>query len=170
MSRTTHVRLVARLLDGGHPWGSLCVSGSRCGVHRIQLVVFPPGMSREDRILLRLARGFPLWGTVAYFVLEVVLVPTLGSGPALVIAATSCLGAGGVAVALAGSHRLAVRTLTVVRMSGVHDDDVEESLAELRALATTLADADARFAAGELGAVDVEAVHWHVYDRMPARR
>ncbi len=157
-----------RVLDSGRTWGSLDVAPSRYGVTRHRLVVFPPGISPDERILLRLWRSWPVWGTVTWLTLETVLVNVVGPGSALAISSGVCLGGGAVAMALTGANRAKVHTLTVVRMAGVDDAMTAELCAELYRLAEELADADRRLADGELSVVGHEAVVWRVYDHLAA--
>ena len=82
-----------RLLDGGRTWGSLDVSPSRYGVTRHRLVVFPPGISSDERVLLRLWRAWPIWATLMWLVMEMFLVPAIGSGAAVAISTTVCVSA-----------------------------------------------------------------------------
>jgi hypothetical protein len=166
MSDTMHEPRWRRVLDSGRTWGSLDVAPSRYGVTRHRLVVFPPGISPDDRILLRLWRSWPIWGTVTWLALEAVLVDTIGPGSALAIATGVSLGGGAVTMALTGANRGKVRTLTVVRMAGVDDAVTTELCAELYRLADELADADRRLADGALSVVGHEAVVWRVYDHL----
>jgi hypothetical protein len=171
MSDTMHEPRWRRLLDGGRTWGSLDVAPSRYGVTRHRLVVYPPGIAPDERILLRLWRAWPVWGTVTWLLLETILVNTIGPGTALAIASGVCLGAGAVLMAMTGATRGGVRTLTVVRMAGVDDALTADRCHELYELADELADADRRLADGELTTVGHEAVVWRVYDHLatPAR-
>jgi len=166
MNDTLHESRWRRLIDGGRTWGSLGVSPSRYGVTRHRLVVFPPGISPDERMLLRLWRSWPIWGMLTWLVMEMFLVPTIGPNPALAITTAVCLGAGALLMAMTGANRTRVRTLAVVRMAGVVDAVAVDRYAELYALAHELADADHALAAGELSTVDHEAVVWRVYDRL----
>ncbi|MDT5326975.1 MAG: hypothetical protein QOF25_4127 [Mycobacterium sp.] len=166
MNDTLHQPRWRRVVDGGHTWGSLTISPNRYGVTRHHLVVFPPGISPDDRVLLRVWRTWPIWGALTWLVMEMFLVPTIGSGPALAISTGVCLCAGALLMAMAGANRTRVRTLAVVRMAGVVDAVAVDRYAELYALAHELADADRTLAAGELSTVDHEAVVWRVYDRL----
>jgi hypothetical protein len=160
-----------RLLDGGRTWGSLDISLSRYGVTRYRLVVFPPGISPDERMLLRLWRSWPIWGTLTWLTLEIVLVPSIGSTSAFAVSTFVAVGGGMVAMAMTGANRTLVRTLTVVRMAGFADPMAVDAWAELQALACDLGEADRRRAAGEISTVEHEAVVWRVYDHMavPAR-
>ncbi|MBB5162686.1 DUF6611 family protein [Mycobacterium sp. AZCC_0083] len=166
MSDTLHQPRWRRLLDGGRTWGALDVSLSRYGVIRHRLVVFPPGLSPDERMLLRVWRSWPIWGTLTWLTLQTVLMNTIGPGPAFATSTGVCLGSGAVAMAMTGATRCGVRTLTVVRMVGFDDPLAIERYSELYALAEELAEADRRLAAGESTSVEHEAVVWRVYDRM----
>jgi len=161
-----HRSRLRRLIDGGRTWGSLDISPSRYGVTRHHLVVFPPGISPDERMLLRLWRSWPIWGTLTWLTLEMFLVPTIGSNPAFAISTAIAVGGGMVAMAMTGANRTRVRTLTVVRMAGFVDPVAVDGWAELYALACQLGEADRARDAGELSTVDHEAVVWRVYDRL----
>lgn len=166
MSTTIHQPRWRRLIDGGRTWGSLGISPSRYGVTRHHLVVFPPGLSPDERVLLRLWRAWPIWGTLTWLTLEMFLAPTSGSTSALVISTVVAVGGGMVAMAMTGANRTRVRTLTVVRMAGFPDSVAADAWDELRTLACQLAEADRARDAGELSTVDHEAVVWRVYDSL----
>jgi hypothetical protein len=166
MSDTMHQPRWRRWLDGGHTWGSLTVSLPRYGVTRYRLVVFPPGISADDRMLLRAWRTWPGWGLAGFLALEILLAPTIGSGTALWLATAGFLGSGAILVAKTARNRGGVRTLSVTRMAGAEDGFAAERQAELHALACELAIADRRLAAGEINAAEHERVVWHVYDRL----
>ncbi|HYO03582.1 MAG TPA: DUF6611 family protein [Mycobacterium sp.] len=168
MNDSTHEPRWRQLLDGGHTWGSLAVSPRRYGVTRYRLVVFPPGISAEDRMLLRAWRAWPVWGITLFLALEILLVPAIGSGAALGISTVAFLGTGAAVMAMAGATRGGVRTLAAVRMAGADDTLIAERFAELCSLADDLARADRALADGEIGAVEHELLIWRVYDRMPA--
>jgi hypothetical protein len=166
MSHTMHEPRWRRLLDGGHTWGSLEVSPTRYGVTRYRLVVFPPGISADDRMLLRVWRARPAWGLATFLILEILLVPAVGTGAALGISAIVVLGAWAVVMAMTGANRGGVRTLTAVRQAGASDTFAAERFVEFYSLARGLADADRRLADGEIHAVEHELLVWRVYDRM----
>jgi hypothetical protein len=151
-----------RLLDRGHTWGSLEVSPTRYGITRYRLVVFPPGISSDDRMLLRMRRAWPTWGLAIFLILEILLVPALGGVAALWISATVFLGAGAVVMAMTAVNRGDVRTVTAIRRAGVDDPQ----FLEFYALARDLVEADGRLAAGEIQPVEHELLLWRVYDRM----
>jgi hypothetical protein len=166
MNDTMHAARWRRLLDGGRTWGSLDVSPSRYGVTRHRLVVFPPGISSDERVLLRLWRAWPIWATLMWLVMEMVLVPAIGSGAAVAISTTVCVSAVVATMATTGANRTKVRAVSVVRMAGFDDQAVADLYTELYEMAIELAEADNGLAAGELSTVEHEAVVWRVYDRM----
>jgi hypothetical protein len=166
-TRATHKPLLRRLLDGGRTWGALEISASRYGVTRYRLVVFPPGISADERIVLRLWRTFPVWGLASWLLAEVTLMTVVSPGQALAFATGGCAAIGAVMMALTGHTRHLVRRLTVVRMVGVNDPMAGPRLDALRTLTERLTNADARLAAGELTTVDHEAEVWQVYNAMP---
>lgn len=166
MNDTTTGARWRRLLDGGHTWGSLQVSPTRYGITRYRLVVFPPGTSADDRMLLRIWRAWPTWGMATFLILEILLVPAIGAVAALWISATVFLGAGAVVMAMTATTRGDVRTMTAIRRAGVHDPLAAEQFVEFYGLAHDLVEADGRLAAGEIQPVEHELLVWRVYDRM----
>jgi hypothetical protein len=162
----THQARWRRLIDGGRTWGSLGISPSRYGVTRHHLVVFPPGISPDERVLLRLCRSWPIWGTLTWLTLEMVLIPTIGPNSGFVVSATIAVGSGLVVMAMTGANRTRVRTLTVVRMAGFPDPAAADAWTELYSLACQLGEADRARDAGDMSTVDHEAVVWRVYDRL----
>jgi hypothetical protein len=155
-----------RRIDRGPRWGSFDVYPSRYGVTRYRLVVFPPGISAEDRRLLRLWRSWPIWGMVLFLVSELFLTQLASAGMALVVAAVLAIGPGAAAMVLTTHVRTRVRSLSVVRVAGYPDAATMFAFSELTALAETLADADTRHSRGDLSAVDHEAAVWRVYEQM----
>jgi hypothetical protein len=155
-----------RRLDSGPRWGSFDVYPSRYGVTRYRLVVFPPGISAEDRRLLRLWRSWPIWGIVLFLVSELFLTQLTPAATALAVSAVLAIGPGAAAMVLTSHVRTRVRSMSVVRVAGYPDASTMFAFSELAALAETLADADTRQTQGELSAVDHEAAVWRVYDQM----
>lgn len=159
-----------RLLDGGRTWGSLRIDANHYGVVRYKLVVFPPGISGDERVLLRLWRTWPLWGLVLFLFSDIVLTQFLAPTMALVISLTLTLGGGAVAMALAGNTRAAVRSLAVVVVRGYEDPESDRAFHRLDELATLLVEADHHLNEGVLTPTEHEAVVWRVYDRLAPSR
>jgi hypothetical protein len=139
---------------------------SRYGVSRYRLVVFPPGISRAERYRLRLWRAWPTWGALLWLTLEIGLSGMVSTWTATGIATAVCLGAGGVALALAGDLRSQVRTLSVSVVDRRPDRPSGVVYDELATLADMLSEADAQRESGQLSAADHEAVWWRVYNRL----
>ncbi len=97
-------RGLLRLLDGDRPWGSIDIRPDRFGVTRYRLVVYPPGISESERRRVRAARGWPLWGALVWIVGEIWLSHVTGPWTALTLSTAAYLGAGLVAVAMAGKR------------------------------------------------------------------
>lgn len=153
--------LLRKFLEGDRTWGGLEISNSQ-GVARYRLVMYPPGLNRDDRIALRLWRGFPVWGLGLWLLVQAPVMATGATELALAVATATYLIAGAVLLASAGRTRRNVRTMSATRTPGGVDADYDT----LRALAERLVGADARLAAGELSAVQYEAEMWRVYDAM----
>ncbi|MCV7419408.1 hypothetical protein H7K45_02540 [Mycobacterium yunnanensis] len=169
MNDTTTTPRWRRLLDGGHSWGSLEVSPTRYGVTRYRLVVFPPGISADDRARLRIWRAWPTWGMATFLVLEILLVPAVGPVAALWISSIVFLGGGLAMMLTTAAYRGGVRTMIVIRRAGVHDPQAAERFVEFYVLAHELIEADRAFGAGETQPVGHELAVWRAYDRMAVR-
>jgi hypothetical protein len=151
---------------GGKPtWGSFDVYPNHYGVTRYRLVIFPPGLSRDERRVLRLWRTWPAWGTLLFLVAQIWLTDLVTPGWALLISVGLWLASGAVSAALAGETRSRVRTLSALTMVGAPDPQVHR-LADMRALTDLLLDADSRRDNGELTESGHEAVCWQAYDRI----
>lgn len=164
----TQTPLLSRLLDGERRWGSIDVANGRYGVTRYRLVVYPPGLSREERVTLRLWRSFPTWGLAIWVTVEIACMAVLSPGLSFAIATSTTLIAGAVPMVLAGHTRGGVRTLAVTRAVGVVDPEGLAQLHRLRELAGRLTDADARRVDGTRSAVAHEAEVWRVYEELAA--
>ena len=159
-------RCWSRLLDGQRVWGSVEYWPGRYGFRKYRLVVFPPGISSADRRLLRLWRGWPIWGVVLWVMCEIVLSQMLSPGPAVVWSTTLYLLSGALTFALAGDVRMQVRSLQVMLIDG-HVDPYSASLhAQLEHLVGILADADERVDQGKSSPVEHEAAWWQAYARL----
>ena len=155
-----------RLLDGDRPWGSIDIRPDRFGVTRYRLVVYPPGISEYERRLVRVARGWPLWGALVWVVCEIFFNNFTGPWTALAISTAAFLGSGVVAFAMAGAQRTRVRAIAAVVMAGYHNPASVAARDRLVELADTLMEADDRLASGQISALQHEMAWWQVYDRM----
>lgn len=157
-----------QLLDGGRSWGSVDVYPARYGVARYHLILFPPGITPEERMLLRAWRTCRVWGAVLWLALELLLVPIVGSGQALIVSTGLSLAMGAGVLAMTAEHRSQVRTMSVIRMAGYDDENAAARLTQLRELVQELVEADRMLAEGEASALEHEARVWRVYDRLSA--
>ena len=152
-------------------WGSLSVSPTRYGVTRYWLVVFPPGIDRTERRLLRAWRAWPTCGCVLWL-LSLCLFSTAEPWARFVFPTVAWLSIGALLFARVGGLRTQVRTLCVTRFAGYPDEDelFADQYAEIRTLVAILGSADTLLAQGHLSATDYEAIWWKVYDRLDAGR
>jgi hypothetical protein len=155
-----------RALDGDRRWGSIDVRPDRFGVTRYHLVVFPPGISESERRLVRVARGWPLWGALVWVLCEVSLSHMTGPWTALAVSTASYLGLGLAAMMMAGDARRQVRTIGVMVMPGHHDPVSSALHDKLDHLAAALVEADELLARGEISATTHEMTWWRVYNEM----
>jgi hypothetical protein len=164
-------RLWTRLVDGDQVWGSLSVSPGHYGVTRYWLVVFPPGIDRTDRRLLRAWRAWPTWGAMLWL-LSLCLFSTSTPPARFIIPTILWLGTGAWLFARVGGLRTQVRTRCVTRFSGHPDEDPHSAAqyVEIRTLVAILGSADTLRGQGQLSAIGHEAIWWQVYDRMGAGR
>lgn len=158
-----------RTLDGDRPWGSIDIRRDRFGVTRCRLVVYPPGLDATDRRRVRVARGWPLWGAVAWVVSEIWARHFTGPSAALAISTTLVLGAGLAAATMAGENRGRVRTVRASVMAGHCDPTSAADVDRLKVLAGRLLDADDRLRGGRLSPAQHETLWWDVYDELSRR-
>ncbi|TDO18785.1 hypothetical protein EV580_1974 [Mycobacterium sp. BK086] len=147
-------------------WGSYAVYPARYGVARYRLVVFPPGMTTAERRMLRLWRGWPLWGATLWLGLQIG--GELAGMPetALIAGSMVYIAAGALTFALAGETRMRVRTLSAVTIAG--HEDVDRRCSMLRVIARALDHADLDLEEGRIGPLQHEARWWQVYDVLDA--
>ena len=156
----------SRALDGQHVWGSVDFWPGRYGFRKYRLVVYPPGISAAERRLLRLWRGWPLWGIGLWLICEVVFNRMVSPGPALAWSTTVYLLSGALMFALSSQLRGQVRSLQVVLIDGSNDSCSAGLHAQWEELASLLIDADERLDRGQASPVQHEAVWWQAYDRL----
>ncbi|WP_166906216.1 DUF6611 family protein [Mycobacterium sp. DL440] len=162
------IRLLTPLLDGPRRWGCVEVRPGRFGITYYRLVVYPPGLSTTERRLVRLARGWPLWGMLVWLLCQLWLGGQMSPWPAFGASTAVFLAAGAIALGLSGGAFHRVRTQCATTMAGCDDPGTQMARGRLVVLAATLLDADERRDRGELTAVDHELIWWQVYNRMGA--
>jgi hypothetical protein len=158
----------SRLLDGQRVWGSVDLWAGRYGFRKYRLVIFPPGISPADRRLVRLWRGWPMWGALLWLMSEIVLSNALSPGSALAFSVAVYLASGAITFALAGPARTQVRTLHAVLIDGYIDAHSAARYAEWKELVAILTEADERVNQGSSSPVEHEVVWWRAYDRVGA--
>ncbi|CAN5609616.1 hypothetical protein BH11ACT6_BH11ACT6_52610 [soil metagenome] len=109
-----------------------------------------------------------MWGSALWFFSEIALIQVTGPWRAIAISTVACLGTGALARHLAGPTRAQVRIRKAALLRGHHDPQSRAVATETGSLARSLADADDRFAQGDMTAVEYEMTWWHVYQRMAA--
>ncbi|OMC05571.1 hypothetical protein A5733_19515 [Mycobacterium sp. NS-7484] len=158
------IRLLAPLLDGSREWGCLQVKPGRWGATYYHLVVYPPGLSVPERRLVRLARGWPLWGMLLWLLCQLWLIGEISPWAAFGVSTAVFVATGLVALGLSGGAYHRVQTLCVTVLVG--DDDPQSRMARNRliALAAILLRADEDRDRGEITRVDHELIWWEVYN------
>lgn len=168
-ARASLRRRAEAILDGEFIWGAIISGPSRYGAAQQRLIVYPPGISRDERRWLRAWRGWPLWGGVLWIVIQIGLRHVAQPWLALVTATGTCLLLGSVAYVMAGALRRHVRVLNACSYAAYPDAESAVSQRSLRLLTTMLCTADAQHERGRLSMVDYERVWWQVYDAMAPR-
>lgn len=170
-TETTGSAIIDRLAEGPAVWGSFSAGAGRYGVCRYRLVVFPPGISSMQRRRLRLWRGWPVWGLVAWLAVAVGLTSLGASGTTVLVVATAVLVVSGVvARRTAGTLPGAVRTIDLTTIPGY---DVPAGMPTPKSIADTLAElrsADRLLERGVINPVEHELIWQRVYDSIPPRR
>lgn len=162
------IRLLRPVLDGSRAWGCVQVRPGRFGITYYRLVVYPPGLSTSERRLVRLARGWPLWGMAVWLLCQLWLGGQMSPWLAFGTSTAVYLAAGAVALGLSGSAFHAVRTLCATTMAGCDDPASVAARERLVVSAAELLHADECLARGEITAVDHELIWWRAYNQMRA--
>ncbi|VEG51461.1 Uncharacterised protein [Mycolicibacterium aurum] len=156
-----------RLLDGDAEWGSLTIQPDRFGT-RYLLVVYPPGITARDRRLVRLWRGWPVWGAVLWVLAEVTLLRCTGAWTALAVSTGILLGTGVATRALAGELRAQVRCVAATLLPRHYDPISGAACAAMAESADRLREARAWRIAGLTTPAEFETTWWKVYDSVGA--
>jgi hypothetical protein len=157
-----------RLLDGAHPWGSFDAAMGRYGVRRYRLVIFPPGISRSDRRLLRLWRGWPLGGGMLALLAAMLLGDSTSS---LLIVAAIYLGVVATLFALTTHVRARVRSQTLMLFTAELEPSERQRYAEWERRVDILTRADQMLSTGAITPCQHELLWWQAYESLegPAR-
>ena len=153
-------------------WGSFDAYPARYGVARYRLVAFPPGITATERRMLRVWRGWPLWGAALWLGLQIGGALAGMPETALIGGTMIYIAAGALTFALAGEPRVRVRTLWATTIAGYgHDDadaDADRRYSVLRMLARELDQADLDLEEGRISPLQHEARWWQVYNVLDA--
>jgi hypothetical protein len=147
-------------------WGSFDAYPARYGVARYRLVVFPPGITTRERWLLRVWRGWPVWGATLWLGLQIGGEMAGMPETALIGGSMVYIAAGAITFVLAGDARMRVHSLWATSIHGQHDTDNRYSA--LRVMARTLDQADLDLEEGRISPSQHEARWWQVYDVLGA--
>jgi hypothetical protein len=154
------------LLDGENRWGYVRIQVDRFGVTQYRLVVYPPGISDEERRRLRVWRGAPVWGAALWALSAIVLHDVMGAWLMSAISTGTVLALAAVSFAKAGRTRRMVRSMGVVTMPGYTTAAMIATRDELLAKAMALTTADARLDEERISPLEHEALWWQVYDQL----
>jgi hypothetical protein len=159
-------RWFSRVLDGDRPWGSYDVKISQYGVRHYRLIIYPPGTTTVDRRLARLRRGWPLGGAV--LILFAIMIGDAVSSPYTVpaVAITTYLSIRVLLSLLAGPERVHVKSMSLVLMPVITDENERRRHTEWKALTHMLTRADDMLSTGAISPVEHEAIWWQAYDRL----
>lgn len=151
---------------GAHDWGAFVTSFERYGVIRRQVIVYPPGITSDQRHRLRVWRAWPVIGITTAIATAVVLSgvvgPTAGFFFGIIVSVLVCI-----ALAhRAEDTRRSVRSLGGIEVPGMPDDPSRRHSRAAQAIASDLSGAEDAWRRGELTRVGYEQV-WHTaYERV----
>lgn len=147
-------------------WGSFDISLPRYGVSRYRLVVFPPGISAQQRRALRAWRGWPWWGAGIWLCVQVLGAFTHTGWGAFVGGSLLYVATGAMAFAMTGDTRWRVRTISATSYPGYCHPELTRCHRTLRLLACRMMRADRLLKQGRITAAEYESRWWQVYDAM----
>jgi hypothetical protein len=158
-----------RLLDGAHPWGSFDATVGRYGVQRYRLIIYPPGISTDDRRLAQLWRGWPISGAVLGL-LALILLGNAAASPdtVLAVAVAAYVSIGAMLFLRAGPVRVQVKSMSIILTPGATDARERRRYIEWQTLVHMLTRADDMLRTGAISLVEYEATWWKAYDRLEA--
>lgn len=162
-------RYGSRLLDGPQVWGVVEAGSDRRGFRRYRLLLFPPGITRCERALLRLWRALPTGGAALWLLAIICLSQVHSPWEALGLATAGYVSIGLLTWGRLGATRTQVRTLTAVIIAGYSQPGAAQTYAELKHLATVLWAADALLEQGRISPTEHECVWWQAYERIGTR-
>lgn len=133
---------------------------------RYRLVVYPPGISNDERRRLRVWRGAPMWGAALWIGAEILLQQMTEPLTAFVISTGLVITFACVALARSGDTRTRVRSIGVVTMAGHTDAKLTAARDELLSMGMALTAADERVDDGTMSPLDHEVLWWQIYEKL----
>ena len=137
---------------------------------RYRLVVYPPGISRTERRRVRVARGFPLWGSAVWIVAQIYLSDVFNPWIALALSISVVLTLGWVARAMAAPMLEQTRTMSAAVMVGLPELGSTAERDQLQRLGIQLIRADESLADRALTEIEHESIWWNAYDEIGSDR
>ena len=157
-------RWLAPIIDGRCRWGGYSVAVGRYGSVGYRLVVYPPGLSAQQRRRVRLWRGWTILGLGGVLGVFVVMADAGASELVIVSGCVAFYALGALVVArAAGPVRKQVLELTAARSTLVPDTWRTGECRYLASLAATLAAADQALQLGLSTPAEHEMVWSAVY-------
>ena len=149
--------LLARMLEGPHPWGDLWVACvDHTGGVRYHLTVFPPGINAAQRRALVFRRRWIPWGAIIGFLVASGFSIVMNGWLAIAFGTALYVGALLIANERAGSARHGVVELDAQRTSAKRDPDAFGTFELLDGVAARLLSIDELAAVGSIDPVEYE--------------
>ncbi|CDQ45595.1 DUF6611 family protein [Mycolicibacterium neoaurum] len=164
---TDTIRQLCRLLlDGDTVWGAVDIRPQRWGSTVYRIVLYPPGISAEERRRVRVWRGFYAWGTAWWLVVTAVLSGFTEPWFAVTLASLTTLLFGARAFRRAGSVRSKVRTADITVPLPNSDRALLALARQVQTVGTAMVRADRRLREGRITAADHEVIWHRAYEHM----
>lgn len=144
----------------------MSVRPQRWGATSYRIVIYPPGVSVEERRRVRIWRGFPEWGALLWLAAAAALSGLTDPGTAAAIATAAALSAGATSFARAKTLRKQVHSAEVTLPYPNSDITVLVRARLIESIGTAMTDADSQLRDGELSPSDHEAMWWRAYDQL----
>lgn len=162
----TFRQLSRLLLDGDTVWGTVEIRPQRWGATAYRIVVYPPGITSEERRRVRVWRGFYAWGTGLWLASTAILSGFTEPWTAVALACAVSLSLGAIAFARAGSLRAAVRTADVTVAVPNPDRALLLRARQVRNIGVTMVRADHSMRDGDISVADHELIWHHAYAQL----
>lgn len=165
MTDTTR-QLCRLLLDGDTVWGAVDIRPQRWGSVVYRIVLYPPGISAEERRRVRVWRGFYAWGTGWWLTATAILSGFTEPWFAVTVASVTTLLFGTGAFLRAGSLRSRVRTADITVPLPSSDRALLALARQVQAIGTAMIRADRKLRQGHITAAEHEVIWHRAYEQM----